>query len=384
MIKLDKASVLGGAAVAAAVLLVAGLGFGLQQWFSAGDDKAVAATAEAEKPQDESELPAVSATAVKTTKIAPQATYPGSVVSQNDSKLAADMEGRVTWVAEVGAVVKAGDVVARLDNNLAAMQNEADKANVARLSAVLKYDRAHADRMQELRERKVMSQAAADQAASTRDSNEAALKQAQAALKRSQYQLEHAEIRAPFGGRVVARLINAGEYASAGKDVVRLVDLSAIEISTQVPIAAMQYVREGMKITADVQGKPVETAVRVIVPVGDSQSRTVEVRLSLDADAAFVGDAAKVMIPSAEARMVLAVPRDALVLREENTYIFKLGKENKAERIAVEIGAKDGELVEVTGMLREGERVIVRGAERLESGQKVRLVSGVMSSKSAS
>jgi multidrug efflux pump subunit AcrA (membrane-fusion protein) len=124
--------------------------------------------------------------------------------------------------------------------------------------------------------------------------------------------------------------------------------------------------------------------VRVIVPVGDQQSRTVEVRLSLNANAAFVGDAAKVMIPSAEPRMVLAVPRDALVLREENTYIFKLGKENKAERIAVELGAKDGELVEVTGMLREGERVIIRGAERLESGQKVRLVSGITTARSAS
>jgi RND family efflux transporter MFP subunit len=373
----------GGATVAIALFLIIALAFGIQRLISSGDDKALAATEEAKTP-DEGELPAVTATAVKTTRIAPQVTYPGSVVSQNDSKLAADVEGRVTWVAEVGAIVKAGDVVARLDNNMAAMQSEADKANVARLSAVLKYDRAHAERMRELRERKVMSQAAADQANSTRDSNEAALKQAQAALKRSQYQLDHAEIRAPFGGRVVARLINTGEYASAGKEVVRLVDLSAIEISTQVPIAAMRYVREGMKVTADVQGKPVETTVRVIVPVGDAQSRTVEVRLSLGADAALVGDATKVMIPSAEPRMVLAVPRDALVLREDNTYIFKLGRENKAERIAVEVGAKDGELVEITGMLREGERVIIRGAERLESGQKVRLVSGITTARSAS
>lgn len=65
---------------------------------------------------------------------------------------------------------------------------------------------------------------------------------------------------------------------------------------------------------------------------------------------------------------------DALVLREENTYLFKLDRENKAERIAVEVGAADGNMVEVTGMLKEGERVIIRGAERLESGQKVRLI----------
>lgn len=367
--KLDRIRI--GALGAVAITVLA-----LTYWFwpREGDAPAMP-SAEATAKPDDSQLPAVSVVRVKATKIAPQVTYPGSVVSRNDSKLASDVEGRVEWVAEVGTVVVQGDVVARLDRHLAAMQLDADKANVARLSAVVKFDRAHAARMQELLERKVMSKAAADQADSTRDSNEAALKQADAALKRSAYQLEHTEIRAPFAGRVVARLINAGEYANAGKDVVRLVDLAAIEISTQVPIASMQFLKEGMRVTAEIQGKPVETTVRVVVPVGDAQSRTVEMRLTLAADAAFVGDAAKVMVPSAAPRTVLAVPRDALVLREENTYLFKLGKDNKAERIAVELGAKDGAMVEVLGMLKEGERVIVRGAERIESGQKVRLVS---------
>jgi multidrug efflux pump subunit AcrA (membrane-fusion protein) len=136
----------------------------------------------------------------------------------------------------------------------------------------------------------------------------------------------------------------------------------------------MQHLKEGLAITTELQGKPVKAIVRVVVPVGDSASRTVEVRLALDPGAAFVGDAAKVRIPADEPRMVLAVPRDALVLREDNTYLFKLDRENKAERIAVEVGAADGNLVEVTGMLKEGERVIIRGAERLESGQKVRLI----------
>ncbi len=370
MIKLGRKWMWPG--IGAAAVATFALGYWL--WRPTSDSVPVQ-TAEAAATPDESELPAVSIAHVKSTKIAPQAAYPGTVVSRNDSRLAADMEGRVAWVAEVGTVVKEGDVVARLDSHLAGMQQESDKANVARLSAVVRFDRAHAARIQELFERKVMSKAATDQADSTRDSDEAALAQAQAALKRSQYQFEHAEIRAPFSGRVVARLINPGEYASAGKDVVRLVDQSSIEISTQIPIPAMQFVREGMHITAEVQGKSVATTVRAIVPVGDQQSRTVEVRLSLGADAAFVGDAAKILIPSAEPRMVLAVPRDALVLREENTYLFKLNKENKAERIAVEIGAADGSMVEVVGTLREGERVIIRGAEHLEPGQKVRLVT---------
>jgi RND family efflux transporter MFP subunit len=296
-------------------------------------------------------------------------------MSRNDSRIAADVEGRVEWVADVGTVVAAGDVIARLDPNVARMENDSAQANVARLAAQLRYDRAQAQRLQDLHERKVVSKAAVDQANSTRDANEAALKQAEASAKRSAFRLDRSEIRAPFGGRVVSRLINAGEYASPGKEIVRLVDQEAIEIATQVPIAAMAYLREGMNVTIELQGKHVEAPVRVIVPVGDAQSRTVEVRLALQPGSAFVADAVKVMIPTAEPRKVLAVPRDALVLREENTYLFKLNGENKAERIAVQLGAADGDLIEVNGMLKEGERVIIRGAEQIESGQKVRLVT---------
>jgi hypothetical protein len=114
--------------------------------------------------------------------------------------------------------------------------------------------------------------------------------------------------------------------------------------------------------------------VRAIVPVGDTASRTIEVRLSLPSGAAFVGDAARVLIPSAAPRQVVAVPRDALVLREDNTYVFKVDKKDQAQRVAVETGSEDGLMVEVRGPIAAGERVIVRGAERLETGQKVRAV----------
>lgn len=364
----DRKRLIAGTVVLAAVA-------GTAVWFLWPAPEADAPKAEAAAAHEEAQLPPVTVTQVRATRIAPQASYPGTVMSRNDSRIAADVEGRVDWVADVGTVVAAGDVIARLDPNVARMENDSAQANVARLAAQVRFDRAQAQRLQELHERKVVSKAAVDQANSTRDANEAALKQADASAKRSAFRLERSEIRAPFAGRVVSRLINAGEYASPGKEIVRLVDQDAIEIATQVPIAAMAFLREGMSVTVELQGKHVETPVRVIVPVGDAQSRTVEVRLALQAGSAFVADAVKVMIPTAEPRKVLAVPRDALVLREENTYLFKLSGENKAERIAVEMGAADGDLVEVTGMLKEGERVIIRGAEQIESGQKVRLVT---------
>ncbi len=318
--------------------------------------------------------PSVTVMSVKIVRMAPKMALPGTVVARNDSHLASEVEGRVSWVAEVGAAVKQGDVVAKIDSDVIGLQLASDRANVARLAAQLSYDRGQASRMQNLFTQQAISRSTRDQATSTRDMDIAALAQANATLKHSQYQFDHSQIRAPFAGRVVARLINAGEYATAGKDIVRLVEIDAMEISTQTPIDASHFLREGMQLTAMIQNKPVTATVRAIVPVGDIASRTVEVRLTIPAGSAYVGDAARVLVPSAQAHDVLAVPRDALVLREDNTYIFKVDKKGVAARVAVETGSEDGSLVEVKGLIGPGERVIVRGAERLEAGQKVRAI----------
>jgi RND family efflux transporter MFP subunit len=318
--------------------------------------------------------PSVGVMAARVVKMAPKIALPGTVMSRSDSQLASEVEGRIAWVAEVGTVVKEGDVVARIDNKMAGLTLQSDKANTARLAAQLRFDRDQAARMDNLFNQNAIAKSTRDQAKSTKDMDAAALAQAQANTQRSQYQFTHSDIRAPFAGRVVARLINAGEYATPGKPVVRLVDTGSLEVSVQSPIDAARYIAEGAALTVEIEGKPVLARVRAIVPVGDIASRTIEVRLTLPPGGGLVGDAAKVFMPSAQPHNVLAVPRDALVLREENTYVFKVDRKNQAQRVAVETGSEEGPLVEIKGLVSPGERVIVRGAERLEAGQKVRAV----------
>jgi RND family efflux transporter MFP subunit len=320
------------------------------------------------------DAPSVGVMPARVVKMAPTMALPGTVVSRNDSQLASEVEGRVEWVAEVGTIVKANDVVARIDNRLAKLQLSSDKANVARLEAQLRFDRDQAARMDNLFSQNAIAKSTRDQANSTKDMDAAALAQAQASYSRSQYQLTHGEIRAPFDGRVAARLINTGEYATPGKPIVRLVDVGSLEVSVPTPIDSARYISENSVLTVDIDDRPVQAKVRAIVPVGDVASRMIEVRVALPAAAALVGDAVKVLLPSALPRDVLAVPRDALVLREENTYVFKVDRKGQAQRIAVETGAEEGALVEVKGPVSAGERIIVRGAERLEAGQKVHAV----------
>src|SRR5689334_21079144 len=133
--------ILGGAGA----LLVAGLVAGVWLMLPGAKDK----PADDAKPAAaaDAELPQVTVAQVTTVRLAPQASCPGTVMSRNDSKLAADVNGRVEWVAEVGTAAKQGDVIARLDKRMAQMQRDSDKANVDRLEAVVKFDRGQADRM---------------------------------------------------------------------------------------------------------------------------------------------------------------------------------------------------------------------------------------------
>jgi multidrug efflux pump subunit AcrA (membrane-fusion protein) len=77
-------------------------------------------------------------------------------------------------------------------------------------------------------------------------------------------------------------------------------------------------------------------------------------------------------LPSDKERAAIAVPRDALVLRNDGTYVFRVNEEGKAERLSVKTGESQGELVEeLSGALAAGDLLVTRGAERLEPGQRV-------------
>jgi IMP cyclohydrolase len=88
-----------------------------------------------------------------------------------------------------------------------------------------------------------------------------------------------------------------------------------------------------------------------------------------------VGQLVSVAIPISVGQSTLTVPRDALVLRQSGQYVYRINAENIAERISVDIGDTEGELIAVTGALQEGDAVVIRGAESLSDGAPVRILA---------
>jgi len=67
------------------------------------------------------------------------------------------------------------------------------------------------------------------------------------------------------------------------------------------------------------------------------------------------------------------VQRDALVLRHTGTYIFRVNTEDMAEKINVTTGIASGSLIEVRGDVKAGDRIVIRGGERLRPGAPVQI-----------
>ena len=308
--------------------------------------------------------------------LAPVTAYPGTVISRNQARLAAEVEGRLEWVAEVGVVVRKGETVARLDDVLLEHSLLADEAAVERERARLKYQSAEVRRLTPLVKKQSIPQSQLDEAVANSGMTRAEIASGQARVALARERLARARLRAPFDGVITERLLQAGEWAESGAAVVRLVDTSSLEIQTWVPVNALKFIHQGSTLT--LTGNPTSAVgtVRTIVPVGDNRSRLYELRLGFAGQNWPVGADVRVAVPSAKPRKVLTIPRDALVLRRDGKSVFRIDAEGLAQRVSVTTGIAVGPLIQVDG-IQSGDRVVVRGGERLRPGQSVTIIETV-------
>lgn len=307
--------------------------------------------------------------------IAPQIEVSGTVISLNDSRIAAEVEGVITWLAEVGAAVDAGAIVARLNPRLMRIEATRAQANVARLEADLRYREQQLKRAEELAATNNASANLLDESRANRDQVLQQLNDARAQLERAQGNLGRTEIRAPFAGHVTERLASVGEYVDVGEDVLRLVDTHRMEIALPAPIALTEFLKAGLGVTVKSGSRERQHEVRTVVPVGDAVSRMVEVRLRVADGDWLVGTPVQVSLPSDTPLTTVAVPRDALVERGGRAFVYKVSEEGTAEQVMADVRSTVGLWVGIGDGIVTGDRVIVRGAERLAPGQPVEIIA---------
>ncbi|MEM6638650.1 MAG: efflux RND transporter periplasmic adaptor subunit [Pseudomonadota bacterium] len=311
---------------------------------------------------------------IESGELTPTQPIAGTVFSQNDLQLTASIDGLLTFVAEPGTEVTAGAVIARLDTGPLELQRAEQRAQLQRASAQLAFLDAQVTRQANLAS---VSQTEQARTRSERDVARSDVAIATSRIRQLEDQMARAELRAPFAGVVAARLRRAGETVVRGTPLGRLVDLSRVEVRLQVPLRFYDRVTVGD--TLELFGHQVtrEGVVRRRVPAIDARTQSFELRVEPvqdDRPPLTLGELVSVALPLRPASESLIVPRDALILRRDGAFVFRINADNTATRIAVTPGDSRGDKVAVIGELQEGEQVVIRGAEALRDGASVTIV----------
>lgn len=312
------------------------------------------------------------------TEIVPTVSVPGTIYSRNDVRITAGVAGQLEMVAEPGTIVQKGDPVARIDRSTLLLQRAEQEALLERAEISLRQLNSDLRRQRELGGSNLVSEFQIEQTESNRDLAQSDANITRVRIRQIDDQIRRAETLAQFTGIVTERLRREGEDVSRGEVLGRMTDTQNMEARAFVPLKHLSRTSVGGNISVFESEHEFQGTIRALIPTGDVRSQTFEARIDLPdvaVDSWTVGQLVSVAIPIRAGESTLTVPRDALVLRQNGQYVYRINSENIAERIHVDIGDTQGELIAVRGALLEGDSVAIRGAESLSDGAPVRILT---------
>jgi RND family efflux transporter MFP subunit len=325
--------------------------------------------------------PAAAAEVVATVTAQAQGSEAGRVLDGviqplRQATLAAQVSGNVLVLAvKPGDRLKAGQLVARVDERDTQAAMLRSDGGVAQAEAELRNARTHAERSRELRNQGFLSQAALDIAETQYKAAQAVVQQAQAGRSQAALARGFTTVSAPFDAVVLATHVEAGDLATPGRPIATLYAPGALRAVVQVPASMAALARASTQVQVELaDGRRVAPTARSVLPSADPVSQTVEWRLELppapragDDEVAlmpgqsvrvyFSGQAASSAGPGTAARQPLTVPSAAVLRRGELTAVYVVQGERFVLR-AVRTGADRGAAgIEVMAGLQPGERV---------------------------
>jgi len=316
----------------------------------------------------------VSVESVKKEQVNPSIWLPANVISRKNAPISAEQTGQLLWIEDVGSQVKKGQLLAQIDDRHLKLQLAGQRAQVKQHQADVDYLTGQKARFLKLREKNnsALSEFERVNKDLTIAINEVAA--LNISVEQTLLSLEKTVIRAPFSGNISQRFAHVGELISIGRPLVQLIDTKNLDIKIAAPISIAPFLQRGSKVMVKWNQTLLELPVRTWSQAGEQASRTFDVRLAADGIAMLAGTAVTVSLPKQLPKDAILVPRDALMLRENETYVLTIDDDQQAQKVAVLVGQGVKNWVAVTGALSVNDSVVVRGGERLQSGEKVRFI----------
>ena len=297
-----------------------------------------------------------------------------TVYSRSHIQITAGVNGRIEWLSEPGTLVQQGDALVKMDLLPLKLMQLEQKAQLKRAKINVRYLENEVQRLQKLKLSNSASQFQLDQTQSQFDLAQTDIEIADLKLQQIEDQIQRATVTAPFSGVITERLVRAGSDVNRSDLLLKILDTEQLEVRLYVPIKYLAYVRKGHGLDISANGQLINTEVTSLIPSADPKSQTFEVRINIPShlnESWASGQLVKVTVPIQASSRSLTVHRDALILRKDGTYVVKIDAENTVHRLPVVVGNGTFERVSIEGELKDGDKVAIRGAERLNEGQKV-------------
>lgn len=326
----------------------------------------------------------------------------GYIVAQRKAAVASKATGRLTSLrVEEGSRVARGQVIAQLENDDAEASRDQAAANLSVSRANLNQAKTawedaarDYDRNRRLLEKGIIARNAFDLAETRYRSAqaavagaEAAIRAAEAGLQGASVALEYTRIRAPFDAVVLTKNADIGDIvtplgaaANAKAAVVTIADLGSLVVEVDVSEANIGRVTVGQPCEIQLDAMPDERfpgRVHMIVPTVDRSKAAVMVKVRfLNTDLRRLPDmSAKVAFLSRpvgpdEGKPRLGVPRAAVMQRGGRPVVYVV-RGDRVRETDIRTGRGLGEMIEVTGGLKAGEKVVVNPPAALGDGGRI-------------
>lgn len=282
---------------------------------------------------------------------------------------------------ELGEQVEPDQVLATLYNPGLEPARDSAEARLRELQTQLGQARRESDRSRKLFERGVVSEQTLEQLESRRDSLEASVATARAALAEARRMVAESTLKAPFAGRVEALLVEADEFVNAGQPVARISSPKGREVEVRVPAYLLDQVQLGQSLPIwSVQERrraPVTGTIIEIAQPSAVRGELHAVLVGLPDGTLEAGVPVEVGIaPPSES--LTTVPLLSVIRSATGTSVFRVvedGDRPTAERVNVFVERIAGEQAIIgEGVLKPGDQVVYAGMTRVTQGDAVEIL----------
>jgi membrane fusion protein (multidrug efflux system) len=305
--------------------------------------------------------------------IASYYTATATLAAEKEAQILAQVSGVVEKLrCEEGDRVAVGQILLSIDNDEYRYRLAQAEANSADL-------RSRFQRLEEMRRRDLVP---AEQFETLKNE----LKAAEAEEGLARLTLSYTDVKAPFRGAVVSRLVDVGQNVNVGTPLFLFSDFDPLLARVHVPSKEFKKLKpdQEVELVLESNQERLRGRIKLVSPVIDPSSGTIKVTIEVPEypDGVRPGDFAEVRIVTERRTESTLVPKIAMVTDRGETVVY-IAADSTAERRVVEVGFEDENNLEIISGVSSGEPVVVKGQRSLKHGSPIKILPDALETSAA-